>query len=504
MANRASQFARRRFMTIHMDDDHATTSFREHRSTRMPAFVDQPADFDPHPFLDNLSVAIVAAGAVGFQMVHNIARLQVGRIGIVDPDTFSLSNINTQGILPDDVGKPKAIVAAQRAKSISPATHVQAFVGRLESLLDEELLDFDIVLISTDNLQAELEASRRCRALGTPLITAAVDGGTLNAQVKCYANATPTSPCIACGYSEAEWAFADSEALFQCHPDPTVAERNADVTSTPTMSVAGLSCIAANIATITLLRKVLGLGMPVDDTYVEFNGYMHEMVCLPLETNEQCPADHGVHKRSVVEGLICNASVNDLIQAVGLDNFTVASVETESNVEGNTVGATGPRPASEEKEVGHATGVEGKVFFDHTTVTPNVGDSGIAIGIDSHTYAALQYCLCDEPRLLGRFVRDGETLATCNACGAVPKVNPHAPKFVEFAGLQGQCTWPLRELGVTDARAVKVKSGAVVWLVEGCAKPQAALEEGVTESVDPSVLTNDGTTQVTVTEGANA
>ena len=75
--------------------------------------------------LKDASVMIVGLGAVGGYTLEGLARAGVGRLTLVDFDSFELININRQILaLSSTIGQKKTAVASQRVKEINPACQV--------------------------------------------------------------------------------------------------------------------------------------------------------------------------------------------------------------------------------------------------------------------------------------------------------------------------------------------------------------------------------------------
>ena len=71
---------------------------------------------------------VVGAGGLGVPVLQYLAAAGVGRIGIVDGDVVEGSNLHRQplyGIA--DVGRPKAVVAAERLAGINGDAHLEVF-----------------------------------------------------------------------------------------------------------------------------------------------------------------------------------------------------------------------------------------------------------------------------------------------------------------------------------------------------------------------------------------
>src|SRR6185295_5874786 len=66
-------------------------------------------------------VLVVGAGALGNEVIKNLALLGVGTVFVIDLDTVEPSNLSRSVLFrSEDGGKPKAEVAARRSEEINP------------------------------------------------------------------------------------------------------------------------------------------------------------------------------------------------------------------------------------------------------------------------------------------------------------------------------------------------------------------------------------------------
>ena len=108
--------------------------------------------------LANSSVAIVGCGGVGTLIAELLARAGVGKLILIDHDVVSLDNLNRGTLLAEeDVGKPKALVCAERVHRINSQVQVEARKERLsKDNLDRLLGDADLVVGATDNIASRM------------------------------------------------------------------------------------------------------------------------------------------------------------------------------------------------------------------------------------------------------------------------------------------------------------------------------------------------------------
>lgn len=127
--------------------------------------------------LRRVRVLVVGAGAIGNELLKNLALLGFGAVHILDPDLIEESNLS-RGVLfrAGDVGRPKAAVAAAACRRLFPAgrfTWSRQTFWRWASL--SRLRAFSAVFAATDNFESRLQLNRLCRLAPVDLYNAAVD-----------------------------------------------------------------------------------------------------------------------------------------------------------------------------------------------------------------------------------------------------------------------------------------------------------------------------------------
>jgi molybdopterin/thiamine biosynthesis adenylyltransferase/rhodanese-related sulfurtransferase len=98
-------------------------------------------------------VLVVGAGGLGAPVLFYLAAAGVGRIGIADNDSITLSNLQRQILYnTNDIGKKKASTAMGRLRNLNPDIHVSSLELKIDAgnILDI-LKDYDIIVDATDN-----------------------------------------------------------------------------------------------------------------------------------------------------------------------------------------------------------------------------------------------------------------------------------------------------------------------------------------------------------------
>lgn len=114
------------------------------------------------------SVLIVGLGGLGAPAATYLTGAGVGRIGLCDPDTVSLSNLQRQVLYTEaEVGQPKVDCAARRLAAISGHTVFEKYPDGLTPENAREIIGaYDIVVDCCDNFATRYLIDDVCAELG--------------------------------------------------------------------------------------------------------------------------------------------------------------------------------------------------------------------------------------------------------------------------------------------------------------------------------------------------
>jgi molybdopterin/thiamine biosynthesis adenylyltransferase len=140
------------------------------------------------------SALIVGAGGLGAPAALYLAAAGVGRIGLADPDTVALSNLQRQILYASaDIGRAKVEVAAERLTGLNPHVAIEPLAARLGPDNAAALVrPYDLVLDGTDDFATRFAVNDACLAEGKPLVSGAI--GRWTGQVGVFAG----RPCYRC------------------------------------------------------------------------------------------------------------------------------------------------------------------------------------------------------------------------------------------------------------------------------------------------------------------
>ncbi|KEO52949.1 HesA/MoeB/ThiF family protein [Thioclava pacifica] len=152
--------------------------------------------------LKQAKVLVIGAGGLGSPVLLYLAAAGVGRIGVVDDDVVSNSNLQRQVIHRDaDIGMPKVFSAQKAMLALNPHIEVRPYNRRLSAADAEALIaEHDLILDGTDNFDTRYLVNAACVATGKPLISGAIT--QWEGQLSLY-DPAKGAPCYACVFPQA-------------------------------------------------------------------------------------------------------------------------------------------------------------------------------------------------------------------------------------------------------------------------------------------------------------
>lgn len=152
----------------------------------------------------NARVLVAGAGALGNEVVKNLALFGVGHIYVVDFDQIELSNLTRSVLFREDDAYNhayKAEVVAKRAMEINPQIKVTPIVGNLFSEVGFGIYRMvDVVIGCLDSRIARYQLNRLCMRAGKTWIDGSIEN--LTGALRVF---TPGISCYECGLSREEF-----------------------------------------------------------------------------------------------------------------------------------------------------------------------------------------------------------------------------------------------------------------------------------------------------------
>ncbi len=225
-------------------------------------------------------VIVLGAGGVGGGHALTLARMGVGRLRIVDPDTFSLVNFNRQmGARVSSLGAPKASTTAAMVRDINPSAEVEAIDAPLDSSNVARLFEgVDLVADGLDfyAIDARQVAFAAAEERGIPVVTSGPIG--MSATMHVFA---PGGMSFSRYFDlRPEMSHLDRLVAFLVGVTPRLSQRPymdmrfANISEQYGPSLAAACMMCSGVVGVESLRLLLGRpGVRLAPHYYQFDAY---------------------------------------------------------------------------------------------------------------------------------------------------------------------------------------------------------------------------------------
>jgi len=223
-------------------------------------------------------VLVVGAGALGNEVLKNLAMLGVGHVYVVDFDEIEESNL-TRSVLfrSRDRGRPKADVAADMLRDINPEITVRAFRGNVVTDLGLGLFaEMDVVIGCLDNREARLWVNRSCWKVGTPWI----DGGIQEISGVAKVFVPPDGSCYECAMTENDYRLINLR--YSC---PLLKQEDLLAGKVPTAPT--IASMIGGLQTQEALKLIHGMEVAAGSAMI-FNGVANTFYTTRFQRKEDC------------------------------------------------------------------------------------------------------------------------------------------------------------------------------------------------------------------------
>ncbi|KAJ1330030.1 hypothetical protein BSLG_009818 [Batrachochytrium salamandrivorans] len=106
-------------------------------------------------FLHACKILVIGAGGLGCELLKNLALSGFTDIHLIDMDTIDVSNLNRQFLFRrTDIGKSKAIVAAEFIMRRIPGVLVTPYYGKIQDKDETYYSQFSIIICGLDSVEA--------------------------------------------------------------------------------------------------------------------------------------------------------------------------------------------------------------------------------------------------------------------------------------------------------------------------------------------------------------
>lgn len=232
--------------------------------------------------LSAAKVLVVGAGALGNEIIKNLALLGVGNVLIADMDRIENSNLSRSPLYrAADNGRLKAETAAKAARDLYPQMNVHFAAQNVVYDLGGGAFRWaDVVLGGLDNREARLAINRHCWRLNRPWIDGAIEQIQGTARVFAPDGAAGQSPCYECTMSELDWKLLHHRRSCNLLSRPQM--EGGKTPTTPT-----ISSIIAGVQTQEAVKLIHGLSTIAGRGWV-FDGLSTEAYQVQFQRKADC------------------------------------------------------------------------------------------------------------------------------------------------------------------------------------------------------------------------
>jgi len=223
-------------------------------------------------------VLVIGAGALGNEILKNLALLGFHNIVVVDLDHIETSNLSRAILFrASDVGRSKADTVASAYEALLPEATVRPLTANVMQDCGLGLFAWaDVILAGLDNREARLWINRCAWKVNRPWIDGAIEG--INGVARAFLPGH--APCYECTLGETDWAILDRR--MSCNLLLHEAHTEGRVPTTPT-----ISSIIGGIQVQEAVKLLHGMPTLASKGYI-FEGLHHTSYVVNYTENPDC------------------------------------------------------------------------------------------------------------------------------------------------------------------------------------------------------------------------
>ena len=262
-------------------------------------------------------VVVIGAGALGNEILKNLALLGLKYVFVADRDRVENSNLSRSILFRErDCGRPKAVVAAERAAKIYPDICVQPFTGNVVYDLGQGIYRWaDVILGGLDNREARVAVNLAVARAGKVWIDGAIE--RLEGVARVFDPAT--GPCYECTMGENDWKMLEARRSCALLSRDEMEQGKVPATPTTASIIAGIQVQEA-IKYLHGLETIAGQGCVFDGTH-------HQSYLVNYTRKPDCPAHDADLPVETLPWQAGSTRTGDLLERVRTDLGPDAVIE---------------------------------------------------------------------------------------------------------------------------------------------------------------------------------
>jgi molybdopterin/thiamine biosynthesis adenylyltransferase len=252
--------------------------------------------------ITNAKTLVVGCGALGNEILKNLALLGFENIIIVDIDTIEESNLSRSILFREsDIGRSKAEIASEKTKEIYTQCHILPITGNVMYEVGLGIFGWaDVIIGALDNREARLWINRAAWKMNRPWVDGAIEG--INGVARVFMPGSP--PCYECTLGETDWKIL--EKRMSCNLLTHEETKFGKTPTTPT-----ISSIIAGIQVQEVLKILHGLPTLAGKGYI-FEGMNHTSYVITYTPQSECYSHETYSNIKLFYGKSSSTSLDDL------------------------------------------------------------------------------------------------------------------------------------------------------------------------------------------------
>lgn len=275
--------------------------------------------------LKKTKILVVGAGALGNEILKNLALLGIGNILVLDMDKVENSNLSRSVLFRStDEGLSKAQAAAAMVNEINPDCKIKWLDNNVVYELGLGVYRWaDLVIGGLDNREARLSINQSCWKVGTPWIDGAIE--VLFGIARVFS--PPDSACYECTMNETDYMLLRIRRSCALLKRKDMLEGKVPTTPTIASIIAGVQVQEA----LKIIHKrddmpaLVGKGL-------FFNGLTYDSYLVEYNRKEECPSHEHYNDIKELPLQVRETTLKALIQIAEREVGKGALIELEKDL----------------------------------------------------------------------------------------------------------------------------------------------------------------------------
>jgi len=230
--------------------------------------------------LRRAKIFVAGCGALGNEIIKNLAMLGCGNIFTADMDKVEKSNLSRSVLFRyEDEGKFKSETCCRRAKEINNEINLYFYNGNIFNLGLGVFRDMDLVICGLDNRETRLYLNQVCYKISKPMIDGAIE--SLKGIARMFV--PPETACYECTMNEVDYKLLNKRKSCLLLGIEEIASGKIPTTPTISSVIAGVQVQEA----VKYLHGKDELQLLKGKGFV-FNGYNNDSYIVEYQKNENC------------------------------------------------------------------------------------------------------------------------------------------------------------------------------------------------------------------------